>query len=166
MTTNDVVDPRTLRARVPLLLRSLSRFLSLFLTDSLSRFLSMSLYVLLFHSHVACCGCPVRVFNHGVPPTSHQSTPNRTGRKYLRGPRGVGFLYVRRELLTPLLEPPTIDHYAAPWTAPDQYTLRPDAKRFENWENNYAAKVNLLLAAAGGATPSIQPPGINSLEQP
>lgn len=69
-----------------------------------------------------------------------------TGRKYLRGPRGVGFLYVRRELLTPSLEPPTIDHYAAPWTAPDQYTLRPDAKRFENWENNYAAKLGLGVA--------------------
>ena len=68
-----------------------------------------------------------------------------TGRKFLRGPRGTGFLYVRRSMLE-TLHPPMIDHSAAPWTAPDQYKLRPDAKRFETWEKNYAA--NLGLGAA------------------
>lgn len=68
-----------------------------------------------------------------------------TGRKFLRGPRGTGFLYVRRALLR-RLEPPMIDHYAAPWVSRDEYRLRDDARRFETWENNYAARLGLGAA--------------------
>ncbi len=68
-----------------------------------------------------------------------------TGRKFLRGPRGTGFLYMRRALLQSL-EPAMIDHFAAPWVAPDRYALRPDARRFETWENNYAARLGLGVA--------------------
>jgi selenocysteine lyase/cysteine desulfurase len=68
-----------------------------------------------------------------------------TGRKFLRGPRGTGFLYVRRSLLQ-TIEPPMIDHFSAVWVARDRYELRDDARRFETWENNYAARAGLGVA--------------------
>lgn len=68
-----------------------------------------------------------------------------TGRKYLRGPRGTGFLYVKETWLD-TLEPAMIDHFGAPWVARDQYELRSDARRFETWENSYALRAGLGAA--------------------
>jgi selenocysteine lyase/cysteine desulfurase len=68
-----------------------------------------------------------------------------TGRKFLRGPRGTGLLYVRSRLLE-RLEPPLLDMRAADWVAPDRYELRRDGKRFEEWEQDYAAKAGLARA--------------------
>ncbi len=68
-----------------------------------------------------------------------------TGRKYLRGPRGTGFLYVKDDWLASL-EPAMIDHFGAPWVARGRYELRDDARRFETWENSYALRAGLGAA--------------------
>lgn len=68
-----------------------------------------------------------------------------TGRKFLRAPRGTGFLYVRSEMLHDL-EPPLIDMHGAEWVGPDRYELRPTARRFETWEFNHAGVLGLGAA--------------------
>ena len=80
-----------------------------------------------------------------------------TGRKYLRGPRGTGFLYVKDKWLD-FLEPAMIDHFGAPWVARDKYELRDDARRFESWENSYA-----LRAGLGAAIDYADQIGINQI---
>ena len=68
-----------------------------------------------------------------------------TGRKFLRGPRGTGFLYVSKEVLA-LIEPPFLDLHAATWTSTWDYVVRPDARRFETWEGYVAGKLGLGAA--------------------
>jgi cysteine desulfurase/selenocysteine lyase len=70
-----------------------------------------------------------------------------TGRKFLRGPRGTGFLYVRQSVLDQL-EPIMMDERAADWTGPDTYTLRPNARRFESFERFAAGQLGQAAAVA------------------
>lgn len=68
-----------------------------------------------------------------------------TGRKFLRGPRGTGFLYVSAELAA-RLQPPFLDLHSATWEAPERYSVVAGARRFETWEGNVAAKIGLGVA--------------------
>lgn len=68
-----------------------------------------------------------------------------TGRKFLRGPRGTGLLYVRRAFLD-ALDPPFLDQHAAELVSPSRYVLRDDARRFECWERYCAGQAALALA--------------------
>ncbi|MGB0112195.1 MAG: aminotransferase class V-fold PLP-dependent enzyme [Ilumatobacteraceae bacterium] len=68
-----------------------------------------------------------------------------TGRKYLRGPRGTGFLYVRSELLD-RLSPSQPDHHGADLVAADRFELAGDARRFEYWEHSVAGWLGLGAA--------------------
>ena len=81
-----------------------------------------------------------------------------TGRKYLRGPRGTGFLYVRTGILD-RLDPPFLDMYGADWVEPDKYRMRDGAARFENFESHVAGRVGLGVAvdyALGLGLPAIE----------
>lgn len=68
-----------------------------------------------------------------------------TGRKYLRGPRGTGFLYVRRSMLEQM-EPSMLDLHAATWTSLSQFEIRTDARKFETWESAAATRLGLGVA--------------------
>lgn len=68
-----------------------------------------------------------------------------TGRKYLRAPRGTGFLYVRKSVLSKLT-PQQIDLHSATWTGESEYEIRQDARKFENWESNKANQLGLKVA--------------------
>lgn len=70
-----------------------------------------------------------------------------TGRKFLRGPRGTGFLYVSERALEEGLAPLLPDLHGAAWSAADAWTPVVGARRFENWEFSYALLLGLGAAA-------------------
>lgn len=67
-----------------------------------------------------------------------------TGRKWLRGPRGTGFLHVSSRALAEL-EPFPLDLHSATWTS-DGYELQSGARRYEYWEKSYAGVLGLGAA--------------------
>lgn len=69
-----------------------------------------------------------------------------TGRKFVRGPRGTGMLYVRSSVMPHLEAPTFIDGRSAKWLPDMTYELKPTAQRFELAEIPYGAKVGLGVA--------------------
>ena len=79
-----------------------------------------------------------------------------TSRKYLRGPRGAGFLYVSDRVLEGGLEPLFPDLRGADWIDADLYQPAPDAKRFETWEFAWALVLGTGAAARYATTVGIE----------
>lgn len=82
-----------------------------------------------------------------------------SSRKYLRGPRGAGFLYVSDRVLERGIEPLFIDMRGADWIAEDRYRAAPDARRFENWEFAWA-----LVLATGEAARYAMAVGLEKIQ--
>jgi selenocysteine lyase/cysteine desulfurase len=69
-----------------------------------------------------------------------------TNRKFLRGPRGTGALYISDRVLEADLEPLFIDMRGATWTEKGTYKQQPDSKRFEDWEFAYSTVIGTKVA--------------------
>lgn len=70
-----------------------------------------------------------------------------TFRKFLRGPRGAGFLYVSPKVLEQGLAPLFLDLHSADWAEANHYQPKADAQRFETWERSYALLLGSKTAA-------------------
>jgi len=82
-----------------------------------------------------------------------------TGRKFIRGPRGTGFLYVSDRMLDNGYAPLFPDGNGAVWTGKDTYEIENTAARFTNWERPYA-----LVQGMTEALRYLQSVGIENIE--
>jgi selenocysteine lyase/cysteine desulfurase len=87
-----------------------------------------------------------------------------TARKFLRGPRGIGFLYVSGRALARGDAPLYIDMHGAGMVDPERFVLAPDARRFENWEFPYALVLGLGEAARYALEAGIEATGARAVE--
>lgn len=83
-----------------------------------------------------------------------------TGRKWLRGPRGTGMLYVRDSIIEKLVDPIFVDGRSALWDTSNTYRTLSGSARFELGEANHSGKVGL-----GVATDYALDLGLGTIEQ-
>lgn len=79
-----------------------------------------------------------------------------TARKFLRGPRGVGFLYASDDALERGDCPLYVDMRGATWTEDSAFTPDPTARRYEGWELPYALALGQFEAARYAQTVGIE----------
>jgi selenocysteine lyase/cysteine desulfurase len=87
-----------------------------------------------------------------------------TARKFLRGPRGLGFLYVSDRMLEAGAHPMLVDMHGADWTDADAFALNPDARRFETWEFAFALVLGLGAAAEYALQAGVEETGSRARE--
>jgi selenocysteine lyase/cysteine desulfurase len=87
-----------------------------------------------------------------------------TSRKFLRGPRGLGFLYVSERMLDQGRYPLFPDTHGAEWTGANTFDIKPGAQRFENWEYSYALILGLGAAAEYANTTGVETAGRRAQE--
>lgn len=83
--------------------------------------------------------CPVDVQKIGC------DFATATSRKYLRGPRGLGFLFVKKSAMQ-MLTPPTVESWFATWQSKTAYEVERTNKMFEGFEKPYSNIVGLATA--------------------
>ncbi|QSB15884.1 aminotransferase class V-fold PLP-dependent enzyme [Natronosporangium hydrolyticum] len=79
-----------------------------------------------------------------------------TGRKFLRGPRGTGLLYLSagiREVARPL----TPDVRGARWVGSEHFDLLPGARQYETWETSHALRLGLGAALGEALALGVEP---------
>ncbi len=74
-----------------------------------------------------------------------------TGRKFLRGPRGTGMLWVSQSIVE-RFSPPGIDATSTPWSTADGMHIRSGVRRFEEFEVSVASMVGLASAVRQALT--------------
>jgi selenocysteine lyase/cysteine desulfurase len=87
-----------------------------------------------------------------------------TARKFLRGPRGIGFLYVSERMLARGAYPLGLDMRGATLDGLERFALAPGARRFENWEFSYALVLGLGEAARYALEVGIERGGGRAIE--
>jgi len=83
-----------------------------------------------------------------------------TFRKFLRGPRGTGFLFVSERVLNSEMAPFYLDLHSAEWAEFNEYQPQADARRFELWERNHA-----LVHGAAAAARYAQAIGLGAIAE-
>jgi selenocysteine lyase/cysteine desulfurase len=90
----------------------------------------------------------------------HCDFATTTARKFLRGPRGIGFMYISDKVLTAGFEPMFLDMRGADWVSEKSYRIKPTATRYEDWEFSYS---NIL--GMGAAVEYMLEIGVENIEK-